>query len=140
MAGERFGEGVPWDTAALVLVQLGVRAVMARSLARRLRHAAGAGRGLPLAWASANEGRGVRHGDELEMPGVPETFVSGRPIVVRNLTQGSQYTLRHALGAARGRAAAPRWLARRDRRRAGADPGRSRSRAWKRRNSAARRW
>jgi aconitate hydratase len=99
VAGERFGEGVPWDTAALVLVQLGVRAVMARSLAGdfgRLLAQAGV---LPLAWSGGDTGRGVNHGDELEMPGVPEAFVSGRPIVVRNLTQGSQYTLRHALGA-----------------------------------------
>jgi aconitate hydratase len=99
VAGERFGEGIPWDTAALVLVQLGVRAVMARSVAAdfgRLLAQAGV---LPLTWSSGNTGRGVKLGDELEMPGVPEAFVSGRPIVVRNLTQGSQYTLSHALGA-----------------------------------------
>ena len=98
VAGDQFGEGVPWDTAALVLVQLGIRAVIARSIHgdfERLLAQAGI---LPLTWASGDDGRGVVAGDELELPGVPETFVSGRPIVARNLTQGSQYTLRHALG------------------------------------------
>jgi hypothetical protein len=54
---------------------------------------------LPLTWSGGDAGRSMRPGDELEMPNVPEAFVSGRPIVIRNLTQGSQYTLRHALGA-----------------------------------------
>jgi aconitate hydratase len=99
VAGERFGEGVPWDTAALVLVQLGVRAVLARSQAPEFGRLLAQAGVLPLSWSGGDEGRGVNPGDELEMPGVPEAFVSGRPIVVRNLTQGSQYTLRHTLAS-----------------------------------------
>lgn len=99
VAGERFGEGVPWDTAALVLVQLGVRAVLARSLAAEFGRLLAQVGVLPLTWSGGDAGRSMRPGDELEMPNVPEAFVSGRPIVIRNLTQGSQYTLRHALGA-----------------------------------------
>ena len=99
VAGDRFGEGVPWDTAALVLVQLGVRAVLARSIARGFGKLLAQAGVMPLSWSAGDEGRGIHLGDELEMPGVPEAFVTGRPIVVRNLTQGSQYTLRHALGA-----------------------------------------
>ena len=99
VAGERFGEGVPWDTAALVLVRLGVRAVLARSLAPEFGRLLAQAGVMPLTWSGGDGARGVRPGDELEMPNVPEAFVTGRPIVIRNLTQGSQHTLRHALGA-----------------------------------------
>jgi aconitate hydratase len=97
VAGERCGEGWPWDTTALVLVQLGVRAVMAESLApafARLLAQAGV---LPLEWVNGREGRALEVGDELEIPGLPETFVAGRPLVVRDLSRGTQYTLRHML-------------------------------------------
>jgi aconitate hydratase len=98
VAGDQFGEGVPWDTAALVLVQLGIRAVIARSIQGDFERVLAQAGIMPLRWASANDGRGVQPGDELELPGVPETFIAGRPIVARNLTQGTQYTLRHSLG------------------------------------------
>ncbi len=98
VAGDQFGEGVPWDTAALVLVQLGVRAIVARSMAAEFERLLAQAGVLPLLWAGSDEGREVAAGDELELPGIPETFVAGRPMVARNLTQGTQYTLRHALG------------------------------------------
>jgi aconitate hydratase len=99
VAGASFGIGEPWDTAALALVRLDVRAVIARSHApdfARLLALAGV---LPLEWANATDARAVAQGDELEFPGLPETFVAGRPLVARNLTRGTQYTVRHPLGA-----------------------------------------
>jgi aconitate hydratase len=97
VAGAEFGMGEAWDTAALVMVELGVRAVLARSIAPgfdRLLALAGV---LPLAWAGSDDGSAVKEGDELEFPGVPETLIADRPLVVRNLTRGTQYTLRHDL-------------------------------------------
>jgi len=97
VAGADFGVGEAWDTAALVLVGLGVRAILARSISPafdRLLALAGI---LPLTWASGGEGSNVEPGDELEFPGTPETLIAGRPLVVRNLTRGTQYTLRHGL-------------------------------------------
>ncbi|MBI1798735.1 MAG: hypothetical protein HYR73_03510 [Candidatus Eisenbacteria bacterium] len=97
-AGDQFGGGEPWDTAALALVRLGVRGILARSIVpsfARLLAVAGV---LPLEWANAADADAVSAGDELELPGLPETFVAGRPLVARNLTRGTQYTLRHALG------------------------------------------
>jgi aconitate hydratase len=99
VAGVSFGIGEPWDTAALALVRLGIRAVIARSHApdfARLLALAGV---IPLEWANATDARAVSAGDELEFPGLPETFVAGRPLVARNLTRGTQYTVRHPLGA-----------------------------------------
>jgi aconitate hydratase len=99
VAGEQFGEGEAWDTAALVLVKLGVRGVLADSIGRdfaRLLALAGV---LPLRWAGSDDGASVHSGDELEIPGLPETFLTDRPLVIRNLTRGTQYTLRHDLSA-----------------------------------------
>ncbi|HTM56833.1 MAG TPA: aconitase family protein, partial [Candidatus Udaeobacter sp.] len=97
VAGASFGEGEPWDTAALVLVELGVRAVLADSIARGFARLIALAGILPLEWAGSGEGARVREGDELEFPGAPETFIAGRPLVARNLTRGTQYTLRHSL-------------------------------------------
>jgi len=97
VAGQEFGIGEAWDTAVLVLVQLGVRAVLASSIAppfHRLLALAGI---LPLVWGSSDEGAAIEAGDELEFPGTPETLIAERPLVVRNLTRGTQYTLRHDL-------------------------------------------
>ena len=99
VAGERFGAGIPWDTAALVLVKLGVRAVMARSVAPDFGRCWRRPACFRSSWSSGDEGRGVNPGDELEMPGVPEAFVSGSPDRGPKSHQGSQYTLRHALAA-----------------------------------------
>src|SRR5262249_32847161 len=97
VAGSDFGVGEAWDTAALSLVQLGVRAVLARSIAPGFRRLVALAGILPLAWSAADDGSAIEPGDELEFPGVPETLIEGRPLVVRNLTRGTQYTLHHDL-------------------------------------------
>ena len=97
VAGASFGAGEAWDTAALVLVELGVRAVLADSISGDFAQLLGLAGVLPLEWAGSGEGARVREGDELEFPGAPETFIAGRPLVARNLTRGTQYTLRHSL-------------------------------------------
>ena len=99
VAGELFGEGEAWDTAALVLVRLGVRAVLAGSIGRDFERLLALAGVLPLRWTGSDDGASVQAGDELEVPGLPETFIAGRPLVIRNLTRGTQYTLRHALSA-----------------------------------------
>ncbi len=97
VAGERFGSGVAWDTAALAPVALGVRAFLARSIAPEFAHLAALSGILPLEFVSGADASAVATGDELEIPGLPEALAPGRALVARNLTQGTQYTVRHAL-------------------------------------------
>src|SRR5207342_2127063 len=41
----------------------------------------------------------LRVGDELEVPGLPETLEAGRPLVIRNLTRGLQLAVHHPFDA-----------------------------------------
>jgi aconitate hydratase len=99
VAGREFGMAPHREQAALVLVELGVRAVLARSFDRGfLRRLAQAGV-LPLRLRLESDYHALAAGDELEIPGLPETLEPGKPLVVRNLTRASQHTLPHDLGA-----------------------------------------
>jgi aconitate hydratase len=99
VAGAHFGQGVARDPAALALVALGVRGVLAVSFAadcrRQLVHAGV----LPLRFVVPAEHGRCGRGDELEIPGLPEAFWEGAPLVVRNLTRGTSFTVRHELTA-----------------------------------------
>ena len=55
---------------------------------------------LALRAAAATDLDGVRAGDELEIPGLPDVLEPNRPLAIRNLTRGSQAILRHDLAAA----------------------------------------
>jgi aconitate hydratase len=98
-AGRDFGAGEPGELAAVVLASLGVRAVIARSYApafvRRLTHAGV----LAAEFRHERDEREIERGDELEIPGLPGALEPGRPLTVRNLTRGSQYTVAHRLDA-----------------------------------------
>jgi aconitate hydratase len=102
------------------MVALGVRAVIATSFApghraEMIRHGV-----LPLRPAADMEPGELMTGDELEIPGLPDMLERNKPLVVRNLTHGTQFTLLHGLTereielvraggllAARARAGAP---------------------------------
>jgi len=72
--------------------------VFARSFDERF-HRSLVHAGILPSWI-ANEGDEwtLVQGDEIEMPGLPEALEPGVPIVVRNLTRGTQITVSHALG------------------------------------------
>jgi aconitate hydratase len=98
VAGERFGADARQPHAALVLVALGVRAVIARSFvpesaAALVRHGI-----LPLAFAMPGDAHEIAAGDELEIPGLPEGLEPRKPLVIRDLTRGTQVLARHDLG------------------------------------------
>jgi aconitate hydratase len=99
LAGREFGGGDTADEAAWELARGGVCAVMAESYGR------GAARALAHAGVLALLGTGpvsrprLRVGDELEVPGLPETLEAGRPLVVRNLTRGLQLAVHHPFDA-----------------------------------------
>ncbi|MEK7330366.1 MAG: aconitate hydratase, partial [Candidatus Eisenbacteria bacterium] len=97
VAGADYGIGPRVPHAALALVQLGVRAILARSFvpdhrAELVRHGV-----LALRFAGGTDPDGPRQGDELEIPGLPEVLEPNRPLAVRDLTRGAQFTLHHDL-------------------------------------------
>ena len=97
VAGRDYGSGVAHLPAALVPMLLGVRALLAVSCApdyRRLLVQVGV---LPLAFAVPEDYEALAQGDELEIPGLPESLEPEKPLVVRNLSQGTQYAVRHDL-------------------------------------------
>jgi aconitate hydratase len=99
VAGEAFGVGGPASRAAIALRELGVRVVLARSWAEAFRQDAIEHGLLPLTFASQEDARSLRPGDELELPTLPEGLEPNRPVVVRNLTRGGQLAARHDLDA-----------------------------------------
>ena len=99
LAGEGVGGGPQREQAALVLVALGVRAVIARSFDPGFRARLLQAGALPLVFARASDLDGFAAGDELELPTLPHGLEPGRPLVVRNLTHGTQLDVRHDLDA-----------------------------------------
>ncbi|HEY3215507.1 MAG TPA: aconitase family protein [Candidatus Eisenbacteria bacterium] len=97
VAGAGFGAGPGRPQAALVLAQLGVRAVLACSLAPPFRRQFLLLGGLALRFAAREDYDHVASGDELEIPDLADGLEVQKPLVVRNLTQGTQYTVRHEL-------------------------------------------
>jgi len=101
VAGADYGMGPHRPHVVLAMVALGVRAVIATSFAaghraEMIRHGV-----LPLrrqpAGAEPGDPWELAAGDELEIPGLPDMLERNKPLVVRNLTHGTQITLHHDL-------------------------------------------
>jgi homoaconitase/3-isopropylmalate dehydratase large subunit len=97
VAGHGYGAGTPRIQAAAVTVELGIGAVLALSFERSHRDALVAHGVLPLRLRSALDHSELGAGDELEMPDLPEGLEPSKPLVVRNLTRGTQLALDHDL-------------------------------------------
>jgi aconitate hydratase len=99
LAGDAFGAGDPREEAAVILALLGVRVVIARSFdptfLRRLVYAGV----LPLRFRVEADLRSLDRGDELEIPGLPESLETGKPLALRDLTRGTQHALPHDLSS-----------------------------------------
>lgn len=99
VAGESFGDDRPAPRAAIALRELGVRVALADSWTPAFRQDAIEHGLLPLRFANREDARGIRPGDELELPTLPEGLEPNRPVVIRNLTRGGQLAARHDLDA-----------------------------------------
>jgi aconitate hydratase len=87
------------DETARVLAELGVRAVIARDFAFADRRALWLDGVLPLAVATPSDADRLAEGDELELPDLPDALAPRKPVVLRDLTRGTQMLLRHDLTA-----------------------------------------
>ena len=100
VAGRDFGLGPRREEAALVAVALGVRGMLARSFDPEFRTLLRQHGVLGLRFGADGDLAAVAHGDELEIPDLPEGLEEGKPLVVRNLTRGAQVALHHDLDEA----------------------------------------
>ena len=99
VAGRDFGGG-PWrEQVGWVIAHLGLRAILARSFAPELRRRLVQHGVLALKFVTAGDYADIQPGDELEMPDLPDGLEAGKPLVLRNLTRGTPYALRHDLSA-----------------------------------------
>ncbi|MBM3270655.1 MAG: aconitate hydratase [Candidatus Sericytochromatia bacterium] len=97
VAGAEFGAGPSRELAALALVVLGIRAVVARDFARVFRmHLINAGI-LPLLLADSLDGDKFAPGDALEIPDVRGAVRGDDLLVVRNMASGGEIRVRHGL-------------------------------------------
>ena len=97
VAGARYGVGPRRPHAAMAMVALGVRVVIADSFdpghrAELVRHGV-----MPLCPPPDMGPAELAVGDDLEIPGLPEMLERSKPLIVRNLTRGHQLALHHDL-------------------------------------------
>jgi homoaconitase/3-isopropylmalate dehydratase large subunit/3-isopropylmalate dehydratase small subunit len=97
LAGRELGGGERREEVALVAVALGLRGMMARSFDPSFRMLLRRHGLLGLRFGNAGDAAAFAPGDEIEIPDLPDGLEPGKPLVVRNLTQGAQYTLNHDL-------------------------------------------
>jgi aconitate hydratase len=97
VGGVNYGQGSSREHAALSPMYLGVEAVIAKSFSR-IHHANLINMGiLPLVFASEADYDALEQGDEWEIAGVHAALKAGEDLTVRNLTQGSTFTLTYDL-------------------------------------------
>lgn len=88
VGGANYGQGSSREHAALAPMALGLRAVLARSFAR-IHHANLVNVGiLPL---KLPQGQPISQGDDLEIADVRARIEAGRPLLVRNLTESTEF-------------------------------------------------
>lgn len=97
IAGDNYGQGSSREHAAIAPMFLGVRAVIAKSYAR-IHESNLVNFGIPpLRFSDPRDHGRIAQGDALELDGIREAFAAGRPIHVRDVTNGHEFELTHAL-------------------------------------------
>jgi aconitate hydratase len=97
IGGANYGQGSSREHAALVPLYLGVKAVAAKSFARiHADNLVNAGI-LPLTFADADDYGRIETGDSLALEGLRTQIAAGGAVVLKNVTRGESYTLRHEL-------------------------------------------
>ena len=89
VAGEHYGQGSSRETAASVLMVLGVRVILAKSFAR-IHQANLVNWGIvPLQLASSEDYDALEQGDELTLTGLRALLAAGQPLAIRNQRTGA---------------------------------------------------
>ena len=91
IAGQSYGQGSSREHAALCPMYLGVRAVIAQSM-ERIHTANLINFGIvPLTFVSDGDYERVQQGDRLEIPDIRERIRDGGPVMIRNVTRGTEF-------------------------------------------------
>jgi len=97
VGGENYGQGSSREHAALAPMYLGLRAVIVKSFAR-IHHANLVNFGIPpLTFADPADYGRIAQDDEIEIPDIRRLIAEGRPVVARNKTKGTTFTLNYDL-------------------------------------------
>ena len=97
IGGANYGQGSSREHAALVPLYLGIKAVVAKSFARI--HAANLVNAgiLPFTFADADDYDRIKTGDSLALEGIHGAMEGDTVVVMKNITKGESYILRHEL-------------------------------------------
>ncbi|MBI5166128.1 MAG: aconitate hydratase [candidate division NC10 bacterium] len=99
VGGTNYGQGSSREHAALAPMYLGIKAVIAKSFAR-IHWANLVNFGiLPLTFLDEGDYERLNPGDELEIAGAREGILKGPTLTVKNLTQGTDFQVKHGLTA-----------------------------------------
>ncbi len=90
VGGDNYGQGSSREHAALAPAYLGIKAVLAISFAR-IHQANLVNFGILPLIVSEGDYQRCHQGDELKIEGVRTALTEGRPILVRNMTQGYEF-------------------------------------------------
>jgi aconitate hydratase len=97
VAGDNYGQGSSREHAAIAPMYLGVRVIIAKSYAR-IHESNLVNFGIPpLRFADPDDYARVGQGDVLEISDLRTALADGRPIRVRDVTNGSEFDATHAL-------------------------------------------
>lgn len=97
VGGANYGQGSSREHAALAPMYLGVKAVFAKTFAR-MHHTNLINFGiLPLRFVDEADYKRLNPADVLEIPNVRQAIRDGNQIMVRNISQGYEFTARHDL-------------------------------------------
>lgn len=97
VAGENYGQGSSREHAAIAPMYLGIKMVLAKSYAR-IHESNLVNFGIPpLRFIDPADCDTIQQGDRLELPEIRATLEEGRPIIVRNVTNGRGCWMTHGL-------------------------------------------
>ena len=99
VGGVNYGQGSSREHAALAPMYLGVKAVIAKSFARIHRANLVNFGILPLTFMDEGDYERLNPGDELEIVNLREGILSSQTLTVRNITQGTEFQVKHGLTA-----------------------------------------
>ena len=91
VAGLSYGQGSSREHAALCPMYMGVKAIIAKSM-ERIHNANLINFGiLPLNFKDEKDYDGIDQADELEIPEIKETLKTGKNLIVKNITKGTEF-------------------------------------------------
>ena len=95
IGGANYGQGSSREHAALVPLYLGIKAVIAKSFARiHCANLINAGI-MPFTFADGSDYDRIDTDDTLALEGIREKIADGKPVTLKNLTKGEEYSLNY---------------------------------------------